>query len=80
MSFDEINEMSHQTVILSSFEEYLADGGDSLEGQAERKSERIERLARFPYAVDLFSYNKLDEREQKVAGALRSGWVAGLGG
>ena len=30
--------------------------------------------------IDLFSDNKLDEREQKVAGALRSGWVAGLGG
>jgi len=61
MSFDEINEMNHQTVILSSFEEYLADGGDTLEGQAERKSERIERLARFPYAVMLqVSYPELD--------------------
>ncbi len=49
--------------------------------------ERMQKLTRCfkkgaPQAkiLDLFSDNKLDEREQKVAGALRSGWVAGLGG
>ncbi|WP_397383303.1 hypothetical protein [Prosthecobacter sp.] len=53
--------MSHQTVLLSSFEEYLTNGGDSPEEQDERKLERQERLVRFPYSVMLqVSFPELD--------------------
>jgi hypothetical protein len=53
--------MSHQTVLLSSFEKYLTDGGDSPEEQVEQKLERQEQLARFPYSVMLqVSFPELD--------------------
>ena len=45
--------MSHRTVILSSFEQYLASEYYSPEGQAEEERDRKERLSRFPYAVML---------------------------
>jgi hypothetical protein len=58
--------MSHRTVEISSFDEYLAEvypGSDegSLEGRAADISERTERLARFPYSVMLqVSFAELD--------------------
>ena len=53
--------MSHRTVILSSFEEYLASGDDSPEERAEQKRDRQERLSRFPYAVMLqVSFPEMD--------------------
>lgn len=52
--------MSYRTVILSSFEEYLASE-DSPEERAEEERERKERLSRFPYAVMLqVSFAELD--------------------
>lgn len=53
--------MSHRTVILSSFEEYLASADDSPEERAEQKRGRQERLSRFPYAVMLqVSFPEMD--------------------
>ena len=53
--------MSYRTVILSSFEEYLASTDDSLEERAEQERDRDERLSRFPYAVMLkVSFPELD--------------------
>ena len=53
--------MSYRTVVLSSFEEYLASDDYSPEVRAEEKRERKERLSRFPYAIMLqVSYPELD--------------------
>jgi hypothetical protein len=53
--------MSHRTVILSSFEEYLASEDDPLEERAAQELDRNERLLRFPYSVMLqVSYPELD--------------------
>jgi hypothetical protein len=53
--------MSHRTVVLSSFGEYLAGECDSKEARAEEERDRDERLARFPYPVMLqVSYPELD--------------------
>jgi hypothetical protein len=52
--------MSHRTVVLSSFEEYLASEGSAAE-RADEEGERRERLARFPYAVMLqVSFPEMD--------------------
>jgi hypothetical protein len=52
--------MSYRTVILSSFEEYLACGGTP-EAKAEEAWDREIRLATFPYAVMLqVSFPELD--------------------
>ena len=53
--------MSHRTVVLSSFEEYLASDDDSFEERAAQELDRNERLLRFPYSVMLqVSYPELD--------------------
>lgn len=53
--------MSHRTVILSSFEKYLASEGYSLEVRAAEERERKERLLRFPYPVMMqVSYPEMD--------------------
>jgi hypothetical protein len=53
--------MSLRTVTVSSFEEYLAGGDDSIDERAAQKADRDERLARFPYAVMLkLSFPELD--------------------
>ena len=44
---------THRTVILSSFEEYLARACDSPEARAEEESRRNDRLSRFQYPVTL---------------------------
>jgi hypothetical protein len=54
-------QMSHRTVVQSSFEEYFARGAGSPEGRAEEVTERNKRLSRFPYAVMLqVSFPELD--------------------
>ena len=53
--------MSHRTVILSSFEEYLASEGYSPDVQAEEERERRGRLSRFTYSVTLqVSFQEVD--------------------
>lgn len=53
--------MSNRTVILSSFEDFLASDDYSLEVRAEIEKDRSERLSRFPYAVMLqVSFAELD--------------------
>ena len=53
--------MSYRTVILSSFEEYLASTCDAPEDVAEQTCDRNELLLRFPYAVMLqVSFPELD--------------------
>jgi hypothetical protein len=53
--------MSLRTVVLSSFEEYLAGECASTEARTEEERDRSERLARFPHAVMLqVSYPELD--------------------
>jgi hypothetical protein len=52
--------MSHRTVVLSSFNDFLADEC-SPEGRAEETKDRDVRLARFPYAVMLLvSFPEMD--------------------
>ena len=45
--------MSHRTVVLSSFEEYLASDDDSLEERTAQSLDRNQRLIRFPQSVML---------------------------
>jgi len=53
--------MSHRTVVLSSYQEYLAKGDDSLEERAAQTLDRDKRLLRFPHSVMLeVSYPELD--------------------
>jgi hypothetical protein len=53
--------MSHRTVIMSSFEEYLASEDCLPEARAKEEGERKDRLSRFPYAVTLqVSFAELD--------------------
>jgi hypothetical protein len=53
--------MSQRTVILSSFEEYLASENYSPDVRAQEERERKGRLSRFPYAVTLqVAYPELD--------------------
>jgi hypothetical protein len=53
--------MSHRTVTLSSFEEYLSSEGYSPDVRADEERERNERLSRFPYTVTLqVSFPELD--------------------
>jgi hypothetical protein len=53
--------MSHRTIVPSSFEEYLASDGDSVEERAAQEADRNERLSRFPYSVMLkVSFPELD--------------------
>ena len=53
--------MSQRTVILSSFEEYLACENYAPEIKADEERGRVERLSRFPYAVTLqVSYPELN--------------------
>lgn len=53
--------MSHRTVILSSFEEYLGSEADSPEDQADEERKRKNSLTHFPYAVTLKdSFPELD--------------------
>lgn len=52
--------MSHRTVVLSTFDDYLA-GECTPEGMAEEKRDRNERMSRFPYAVMLqVSFPEMD--------------------
>jgi hypothetical protein len=53
--------MSHRSVILSSFEDYLASENYSPEVRAEEERERKDRLLRFPHTVTLqLSFAELD--------------------
>ena len=53
--------MSHRTVILSSFEKYLASEDYAPEIRAQGERERAARLSRFPHAVTLqVSFPELD--------------------
>ncbi len=53
--------MSHRTVRLSSFEEYLASEDDSLQVRAFEEQERELRRSRFPHTVTLqLSFAELD--------------------
>lgn len=53
--------MSHKTVVVSSFEEYLAGDDDSIEERVAQEVDRNERLSRFPYSVMLkVSFPELD--------------------
>jgi hypothetical protein len=55
------NSMSHRTVIASSFEEYLASGGDPADERAAQEVVRKERLSRFPFSVMLqVSFPEID--------------------
>ncbi len=53
--------MSHRTVVLSSFEEYLASDDVSIEKRAAEELNRNNRLLRFPYSAMLqVSFPELD--------------------
>lgn len=53
--------MSHRTVILSSFEEYLSSENYSPEIRAEEERQHKERLARFPHDIVLqVSFPEMD--------------------
>jgi hypothetical protein len=53
--------MTHRTVLLSSFSEYLASDDDSLEDRLAEERERSDRMVRFPYGVMLqVSFPELD--------------------
>jgi hypothetical protein len=53
--------MSHRTVVISTFDDYLAEEVESLEERAAEKAERAGLLIRFPHAVMLkVSYPELD--------------------
>ena len=53
--------MSHRTVILSSFEEYLVSEDYAPEIRVQEERQRASRTSRFPYTVTLeLSYPELD--------------------
>jgi hypothetical protein len=53
--------MSYRTVVVSSFEEYLASEDDSVEYRAAEEIDRQARLSRFPFSVMLqLSFTELD--------------------
>lgn len=45
--------MTYRTVLLSSFDEYLASDDDSVEERRDQEVKRNERLSRFPHSVML---------------------------
>jgi hypothetical protein len=57
--------MTHQTVILSSFDAYVETGGESAADLDDARSERLTLLARFPFAVMLeLAFPELDFANQ----------------